>query len=131
MPRWSLCVAASRLRPANLSWAWVARGGCGLFLRRKTLSRQLAMKRASHTGTDPFGRGTLLAAVLSAVCWGLLPMAGAAVAGRWPGAVIGAAVGAAAYATLCWRARAQLDLTALRRHRPTPELAVNGRKDAA
>ena len=47
----------SRFRPANFSCACVIRGGCGLFLRRNTPSRQFAIIRASHTGTGGNPRG--------------------------------------------------------------------------
>jgi O-antigen/teichoic acid export membrane protein len=70
-------------------------------------------------GLHPFGRATLRAAALSALCFGVLP--GAAVL-LLPGDLVAAAVavgaGAAVFATVCLRRRAALGLPALAALRP-------------
>jgi O-antigen/teichoic acid export membrane protein len=75
-------------------------------------------------GLHPLGRGTRLAIVLSAGCFGVLPFAVSLVAGRGVVPLLAAlAAGAVSYLGLCWRFRERFDLDALRalrRRRPTP-----------
>ncbi len=76
-------------------------------------------------GLHPMGRGTRLAILLSAGCFGVLPFAVSLVAGDGTVALLLAlAVGAVSYLGLCWRFRRQLDLDALlalrRRRRRAP-----------
>jgi O-antigen/teichoic acid export membrane protein len=86
---WAAAIAANNLLPlAQLGWA---------------------------EGLHPFGRGTAVAAGLAVVCFGVLPLTGALLAGRTLPVLLGTTVaGAALYGAGLWAARAPLRLSALR-----------------
>jgi len=66
-------------------------------------------------GLHPFGRGTVVAAAMAALCFGLLPLGGRLVFGESLLVLcVVTALGALAYAALAWRYRSALNLGALR-----------------
>lgn len=70
-------------------------------------------------GLHPFGRATVRAAVLSAACFGVLPVVAVLlVPGHLSAAAVAVGVGAVLFATVCLRHRAALGLPALRALRP-------------
>ena len=71
---------------------------------------QIAAAQRLH----PFGRGTAIAAALSAFCFGLLPLAARALPGPGPATSLTAiAVGCLVMAAGLWRFRAELNLAAM------------------